>query len=133
LIGKSVFDISPPELAKAYHEKDAELLEKGGTQTYESQVMDAQKALHDVTFYKACLTTPAGEPRGLIGTILDITERKQAGEKTRALLEESRQAREALLSILEDQQRAEADAKRLATAIEQADGDHCHHRCPRPH
>ena len=38
LIGKTVFDISPPELAKIYHAKDNELLESGAEQHYESQV-----------------------------------------------------------------------------------------------
>jgi PAS domain S-box-containing protein len=121
LIGKNVFDIHPPELAEIYHAKDAELLKNGGIQTFESQVQDLTGKPHDIIFYKACLTTPEGEVRGLIGTLIDITEQKQAEVKTRKLLEESRQASEALLSILEDQQQAEGDARRLATAIEQAD------------
>jgi two-component system, cell cycle sensor histidine kinase and response regulator CckA len=52
--------------------------------------------------------------------IHDVTDRKQADARIRALLAESNQARLALLSILEDQMRAETDLKRLAAAIEQA-------------
>ncbi|MCX6689116.1 MAG: PAS domain S-box protein, partial [Methanoregula sp.] len=35
LIGKSVFDISPPELAKVYHAADIKLFEKPGIQVYD--------------------------------------------------------------------------------------------------
>ena len=50
----------------------------------------------------------------------DVTANKRVEERLRALLEESNQARRALLGILEDHDRAEADLKRLATAIEQS-------------
>ena len=50
----------------------------------------------------------------------DVTANKRAEARLRALLEESNQARQALLGILEDHDRAEADLKRLATAIEQS-------------
>ncbi len=78
LIGKSVFDISPVKLAGIYHAKDVELFERPGTQTYETQVKDARGVLHDVVFYKATMTNSRGKVTGLIGTILDITDRKQA-------------------------------------------------------
>ena len=50
----------------------------------------------------------------------DVTASKRAEERLHALLEESNQARRALLGILEDHERSEADLKRLATAIEQS-------------
>ncbi|MFZ3048469.1 MAG: PAS domain S-box protein [Desulfatirhabdiaceae bacterium] len=81
LIGKSVFDISPPELAKVYHAKDVELLEKPCVQMYDSQVRDAHGAMHDVIFHKASLTDTHGAITGLIGAILDVTERKHAEEE----------------------------------------------------
>jgi diguanylate cyclase (GGDEF)-like protein/PAS domain S-box-containing protein len=76
LIGKSVFDISPVELASIYHSKDAELFEQPGTQIYETQVKDARGVLHDVVFYKATMVNLSQKVTGLIGTILDITDRK---------------------------------------------------------
>jgi PAS domain S-box-containing protein len=78
LIGKTAFDISPPELAKTYHAKDAELIESGGMQHYESQVKNTHGVLRDVIFNKAVFTDSQGNIGGLIGAILDITERKQA-------------------------------------------------------
>ncbi len=50
----------------------------------------------------------------------DITDRRRSEEQVRKLLEDSNQARLALLGILEDHQRTETDLKRLVTAIEQS-------------
>ena len=77
LIGKSVFDIGPEELARIYHAKDEELFASPGIQTYESQVKDVRDVLHDVVFYKATMSNYHGKVTGLIGTVLDITERKK--------------------------------------------------------
>ena len=59
-----------------------------------------------------------GSLRGYRGSDIDITERKRSEEQVRALLAESNQSRQALLGILEDQMRTEADRQRLAAAIE---------------
>lgn len=77
LVGKSVFDISPRNLAEIYYAKDNELFENGGIQRYESQVRNTKGELRDVIFNKAVFTDSKGNIKGLIGAILDITERKQ--------------------------------------------------------
>jgi PAS domain S-box-containing protein len=78
LIGKTVFDISPVELAQTYYARDQELLSKGGAQRYESQVLNAKGELRDVIFNKAVYLDRQGSISGLIGVILDITESKKA-------------------------------------------------------
>lgn len=78
LIGKSVFDVAPPELAETYHAKDLELFRHAGTQVYESQVKNARGALRDVIFHKAAFYDAHGTVSGLIGVILDITELRKA-------------------------------------------------------
>ncbi len=90
LIGKSVFDINPIELARIYHEKDAELFDHPGRQVYESKVKTDKGEIRQVVFHKASLTDKSGAVTGLIGVILDITERKQVEEdllETNQLLE----------------------------------------------
>jgi PAS domain S-box-containing protein len=80
-IGKSVFDIHPPELARSYQAKDTELFESGGVQQYESKVKNALGVLRDVIFNKAVFTDSHGAISGLIGIILDITERKETEQR----------------------------------------------------
>ncbi len=77
LIGKSVFDISPKELAQIYHAKDTELFDSGGIQHYESKVKNSRHEIRDVVFDKSVYTDDKGNVIGLIGTILDITTRKR--------------------------------------------------------
>ncbi|MBP7034383.1 MAG: aerobic respiration control sensor protein ArcB [Euryarchaeota archaeon ADurb.Bin294] len=83
IVGKTVYDIAPQELADTYYAKDKELLDAPKTQTYESQVWYADGTMHNVIFYKATLLDQNGNIQGLIGMILDITERKQAEEVIR--------------------------------------------------
>lgn len=101
LIGKTVFDISPPELAKIYHEKDIELFEIGGEQRYESQVKNALGETRDVIFNKAVLTDDKGIVNGLIGAIYDITERKKAETQKEAALEALRASEERFKQLAE--------------------------------
>lgn len=81
IVGHTVFDIAPTDLANIYHEADLELIRRNDKQVYESKVKSLDGLLHDVIFYKAAFTNIDGTPAGLIGTILDITERKQAEER----------------------------------------------------
>ena len=78
LIGKTVFELWPEELAQKYHAMDREIVESSGTQIYEAQVKYADGTLHDVIFHKASFRDEEGSPGGLVGVILDITERKAA-------------------------------------------------------
>jgi PAS domain S-box-containing protein len=78
VIGKSVFDIAPPDLAQIYDNADRELLQQGGTQSYETQVVFADGSRHDVLFSKAVFARQDHAPDGLVGAMLDITARKQA-------------------------------------------------------
>lgn len=80
LIGKSVFDISEYELAKIYHEKDKVLFENIGVQHYEGKVKNAHDDVRDVVFNKASLVDIHGNITGLVGAILDITDRKRVEE-----------------------------------------------------
>ncbi len=78
LIGKSVFDIAPPELAATYAAADQALFDSRGTQTYEAAVRYADGSLKNVVFNKATFEKEGGGLGGLVGIILDITELKHA-------------------------------------------------------
>jgi diguanylate cyclase (GGDEF)-like protein/PAS domain S-box-containing protein len=89
LIGKGVYDLFPQEQAQVFFDADADLFRHGGTQIYETQLQDARGIDHTVMFHKAIYFDEAGEAIGQIGSILDITERKQQEEqlhKTKAKL-----------------------------------------------
>jgi diguanylate cyclase (GGDEF)-like protein/PAS domain S-box-containing protein len=83
MMGKTVFDMNPPELARIYDAKDKELLESKQKQHYESQVQNKRGEIREVLFNKAIFTDKGGKVKGLIGTILDITDRKKAEETLR--------------------------------------------------
>ena len=77
-IGKTVFETSPPEIAEQYHLKDEELFLQPGKQMYEWRVKRGDGQERDVVFYKATFTDRKGTVAGLVGGILDITERLRA-------------------------------------------------------
>jgi PAS domain S-box-containing protein len=77
-IGRSVFEIAPAALASVYHQADLSLLATGGRQVYEAAVRRPSGGEAEVVFYKSVFTDSAGRVGGLIGAILDISERKAA-------------------------------------------------------
>ena len=120
IVGKSVFDIAPTKLANTYHAKDLELLNQQCTQEYETQVKDAQGVVHDVVFHKATFTGSDGNLRGLIGAILEITERKRAEKaihssevRYHALMEQSAEG----LAVIDIQTQEVAEVNRRFTEM----------------
>lgn len=84
-IGKTVYDSAPKELADIYFKHDRELMESGGSEIYESQIKIVDGTMRDVVFHKASFKDASGKVSGLIGGILDITERKRAEEHAKGL------------------------------------------------
>ncbi len=77
LVGKSPHDVAPADLADKYLADDLALLAKPGKHIYESQVRYADGSRHDVMLHKATFTRQDGSIGGIVGVMLDITERKQ--------------------------------------------------------
>jgi len=77
IIGKTTHDILPPAMAKAQDDMDKALFRQGGSQTYETSINSVDGVRLDVIYHKALLTKNDGSLSGLIGTILDISDRKQ--------------------------------------------------------
>jgi diguanylate cyclase (GGDEF)-like protein/PAS domain S-box-containing protein len=81
VLGSTVYDVAPPELATIYEKADQELMARGGKQSYEAHVRYADGSYHDVIFYKSVFYNAKGEADGISGTMLDISERKQLEKK----------------------------------------------------
>jgi K+-sensing histidine kinase KdpD len=80
IVGKSVHDLVPQDLAGPHHEADMALFRQPGVQIYEALDQSADGAKHAVIFNKATFLNSDGTPGGLVGAILDITGRKRAEE-----------------------------------------------------
>lgn len=85
IIGQSVYGVSPKDLADVYYEADQVLFRQGGSQTYETSVVYADGSRREVLFHKAVFPQTDGRLGGLVGTLVDITERKNAEAKARYL------------------------------------------------
>ncbi len=78
IVGKTVYEAWPDRYADTYREKDLELIENPGKQQYESQLLSANGEERDTIFYKSTFANLDGSVGGIVGVMLDITERKRA-------------------------------------------------------
>ncbi len=83
IVGKTVYDIAPKDLADVYYEADLSLFRKQGVQQYESPVQYADGSRREVLFTKATFSDLHGKVAGLVGVMVDITESKRAEESLR--------------------------------------------------
>jgi PAS domain S-box-containing protein len=111
LVGKSVFDIAPPDLAQAYHAADTALFASGGTQIYENRVQWADGTRRDVIFHKAAIRDETGRVTGLAGAMLDVTDQRAAQRALR-----DRLVQQAALTTIATQVLHEEDPRRLGEA-----------------
>jgi len=78
LIGMKPMDVSKDDLFdETDRDQDKHLLEKPGISIYERPVRYADGLVRDVMFHKATFTRPNGSIGGLVGLMIDITDRKQ--------------------------------------------------------
>ena len=98
IVGKSVYDVYPKDLADKYHEMDSALFRQPGVQIYDAAMWHADGTRHDVTFYKATYSTLDGTLAGLVGVMIDISGRKRA----EAALRESEQNLANIIDFLPD-------------------------------
>ncbi|MBP9007782.1 MAG: PAS domain S-box protein, partial [Methanospirillum sp.] len=77
IIGRSVHDFYPKDLANHYRHMDELIIKKPYIQQYEYVITDAQGEIHDVLFSKSAILSHEGSVTGIIGVILDVSERKK--------------------------------------------------------
>ena len=78
LLGKTVHDVAPSDLADQYHRSDEELFRAGGVQVFEAKAINGHLTQRDITFFKTTFPASDGSRGGILGAMLDITEHKQA-------------------------------------------------------
>jgi PAS domain S-box-containing protein len=78
IVGRKGQDILPADLAREHHIKDLQLLKAGESKPYEVSYVYPDETEHDFLVFKALYYNKDRSVGGLIGTELDITERKQA-------------------------------------------------------
>ncbi len=82
-LGKTVHELYPqsPGVAEKHFAMDLELWNNPGSQRYEIPVTVRGGRVRHTIYCKATFTGADGKVAGLIGTILDITERRQAEQR----------------------------------------------------
>ncbi len=77
VVGATVYDLAPRDLAERYRSADDDLFQHRGSQVYESRVQHADGSYRDVVFHKATYGRRGDPGGGLVGVMLDITDRKR--------------------------------------------------------
>lgn len=101
--GKRVTDIVDSELAQVYHQRDMDLIKKGGVQIYEGQAPDRSGRLKEVLFSKAVFLHANGDVHGLVGAFMDVTERRMARDalvKAKEAAENADRAKSEFLALM---------------------------------
>ena len=95
IVGKTVSEVIPADVANRHEEVDLELVNKPGTRDYESSLYYRRDgSVHEAIFNKATFFQADGSVGGIVGTVVDITERKSLERKLN-------QRNETLRSIIE--------------------------------
>jgi len=97
ILGQTVFNVCPAEMAAGHRERDQRLLASPGVQVYEGQARSKDGSFRDVVFQKASYLDAQGAVAGIVGSLLDITELKRS---TEALRESEGRVRAKLDAIL---------------------------------
>lgn len=86
VVGKTLHQLLPyvpPDLLKTYTEQDQHLLADGGQQQYEAQVKMADGERYPFLFNKAVSRDHNGRPNGIVGVMLNLTEREKMEQALR--------------------------------------------------
>jgi two-component system cell cycle sensor histidine kinase/response regulator CckA len=83
IVGKTVHDIHPKELADKYQQMDWKVLQNRGSQVYERALQTGDGIVHNVVIHKATFPDAKGNVAGLVGNIVDISDLKRAEEAVR--------------------------------------------------
>jgi PAS domain S-box-containing protein len=77
ILGKTVYDIAPDDLARIYDAQDQRLLQSGKKQVSEVDVQTRNLGLRQIILSKAVFRNSNGDADGIVGGIVDVTEERQ--------------------------------------------------------
>ena len=89
LLGHDVHDLMAPDRAAFQASLDQQLFERASQQSYEIVMPGDDQGPRAMLYHKASLTRSDGSIRGLVGNILDITDRRRASQALVAAKEAS--------------------------------------------
>jgi PAS domain S-box-containing protein len=81
IINKTDYDLAPKEVAEKYHAMDLALFEKPGIQKYETSSTDGDSVRHEFIIIKAAYFKTEGTVGGVIGIMVDVTDRRKNEEE----------------------------------------------------
>jgi len=84
IIGHTIADVAPPDIARKHLEHDQALLAEPGHQVYEAP-LQAWDGEHHVIFIKTTYRRPDGTIGGVLGILKDITQRLRSEEELEQL------------------------------------------------
>jgi PAS domain S-box-containing protein len=119
LDGLTASDIYGPDLALEHGLKDDEILAHPGLQVYESRLPNHSGEMRDVLIHKAAHQDSWGAIHGLVGVIVDITDRKRRED----LLRKANLRKGKMAFKLAGMVRALREARRRADEASQAKSD----------
>ena len=99
IVGRALEEVFDPEEADLFRDMDHRLFATGGVQIYETR-LSGRLGPRQVIISKAVYTDCHGQALGLVGTITDITSRKQAETAGRRALEAAEAASRAKSAFL---------------------------------
>jgi diguanylate cyclase (GGDEF)-like protein/PAS domain S-box-containing protein len=96
-LGRTVLEVTTSDAARLHHEIETGLLRDGGSRVYETSLIRTTDGKQiDAIFNKATFVDASGKIAGLVGVIVDISERKslertlnESNEKLRSIIEAS--------------------------------------------
>jgi PAS domain S-box-containing protein len=74
IIGKKVVDIAPSDFIGKYLEKDSEIIEKGGPQSFKYKIKTRDNKISNVFFNKNLFYNSDGSKGGIVGIYFDISQ-----------------------------------------------------------
>ncbi len=99
IIGQSAYKLFPKDYAEKLQERDRALISRPGVQVHETSLLYADGVMRDVIINKATFSNLDGSVGGLVGVVIDITERKRAEREINFLASIIRNMHDAVCAI----------------------------------